>query len=268
MPNPLNATDQIGQQFKKAIKGFLSDSAEGGTDHAANWSTALKDPIIGTPAPRGPPNPAVGGSKIDLAFTTAVNPPWAGFIGDIYWGLSCGLALGILFIVVAFLGVRYKSIDPMVRKKLTRRVFFAFMAIFFWLPTASLAGQFFNELGFAIVNSAPPGKTAVVFLAGVFQISNTIGFEGLILIFILSMYVWIKSVLIFLGRWIGLILLTLFMPVVGVFWALEVWPLNRFSGLAKQIAGAYPGLLVAGIPPAILIRLALEGNTWGPLVFS
>lgn len=53
------------------------------------------------------------------------------------------------------------------------------------------------------------------------------------------------------------------MPLVATFWAVEVWPLNRFSGLAKQVAGAYPGVLAAGIPPAILIRMSFEATNWG-----
>ena len=258
-----NAT-YLSEGFTKGISAIIDTIASGAVKTASGTVKSAATPLVGTPAPRGPPS-AAGGPKIDIAFWTAKNRPWKALINDIYWEYSLGLAIGLLIVVLAFVGVRYKSIDPAVRKKLTRRLFFAFMSIFFWLPAASLATQFFHELGIILAVGRGGSLTQVAnFLANVINLTSGItGLGQVILVTVILLYTYIKVIFTAIGRWIGIILLTLFMPVVAAFWALEVWPLNRFSGLSAQIAGAYPGLLAGGIPAALLVRIALMGHDWG-----
>ncbi|MFC7078076.1 hypothetical protein [Haloarcula halophila] len=259
--NFTGSSNHIADQFAKVIEWFMQTTAQDVKEGANNQTAALVDPIIGTPAPRGPRS-SVGGIHFDIAFSNVSNYPWQLFMDDIYWGVSLGLALGLQFLIVAGLGLRYRSMDPVVRKKTGRRLFFAFMSVFFWLPVASLAGQVSNAIGWAIVDTAPTGSSVTAFLSSAYAVwTADIGL--LIVVILLSLYIYIKTLLIFIGRWIGLILLTLFMPVLGTLWVLEVWPFNRFAGLSAKIAGAYPGLLVANIPAAILIRLAMVHHTWG-----
>nr|WP_231588000.1 hypothetical protein [Halostagnicola sp. A56] len=59
-------------------------------------------------------------------------------------------------------------------------------------------------------------------------------------------------------RWIGIFVLTVTMPLLGVLWALEVWPFTPAANMARRAAGIYPGLILAGIPAALLFRIGWE----------
>ncbi len=39
---------------------------------------------------------------------------------------------------------------------------------------------------------------------------------------------------------------------------MEVWPFSPAANMARQAAGVYPGLVLAGLPPAILFRIGWE----------
>jgi hypothetical protein len=135
--------------------------------------------------------------------------------------------------------------------------------LFFWLPIASLATQFFDALGRQIVLTGFDSDTAATVgdLIGITSYLENATFGAFVILIAVAAYVYLKALFVFVARWLMVVLLTIAMPLVASFWALEVWPFNRFAGLSKQIAGAYPGLLAAGLPPAILLRIGLEAGS-------
>ena len=250
--------DNLVNWIINGIAGVFEDIIEQITDYFETLFQGLIGPIVGTPAPRGPSSSA----PVDIAFQTATNPPWDTLISDLYFDGIVGLALGIQFITWIIIGLRYKSINPAVREKLGRRCLIAFLSLFLWLPLASMGAQFFDTIGRAIALSGYTDAEAIATLLSLGTVSSAQWGVGLLLI-ILAAYVYLKALFVFLTRYVLTILLTIAMPLVASFWVLEVWPFNRFAGLSKQIAGAYPGLLAAGIPPAILIRASLLTTDFG-----
>ncbi|MBX0288716.1 hypothetical protein EGH22_20505 [Halomicroarcula sp. F28] len=257
---------QIVESFDETIDGgielFFDPIKTGLADKFEGLFEYLLTPLIATPAPKGPSSQS---GAIDLAFSSASNAPWNTLVPNFYFKGVVGLALGIQFLALAAVGLRYKAMNPAVRKQVGRRLLFAFFAVFFWLPAASMAGQLFNAIGrqlvFTVYSESHVKDT--LFALELFSNTGSIGLGVFFVFFAVFVYVYLKVLFITVGRWIILIVLTLCMPLVASFWALEVWPFNRFSGLAAQIAGAYPGLLAGGIPPAVLIRLSLSTTNWG-----
>ncbi|MBX0325213.1 hypothetical protein EGH21_19490 [Halomicroarcula sp. F13] len=218
----------------------------------------LVEPLVGTPAPRGGPT-----DTFQIAFRTAVNSPWSSLIETIYFDYVVGLALGLQLIVIAAVGLRYQSMNPVIRKKVGRRLFIAFLSVFVWLPMASLGLQFFDVLGTTISTFQGADEGAVA--AEIFVFNSLISFAPPIALVMLAilLYIYAKVLAISITRWIGVILLTLGMPLLATFWAIEVWPFGKFSSLSKQIAATYPGLIAASLPSALLIRIGIEVNDWG-----
>ncbi|QIO25002.1 hypothetical protein [Haloarcula sp. JP-L23] len=126
-----------------------------------------------------------------------------------------------------------------------------------------MALQFFNAIGTNIGTFAAAREGSVA--AEIFVFNSLMSFTpsvAFVLLFVL-LYIYAKVLAISITRWIGVILLTLAMPLVATFWAIEVWPFGKFSGLSKQIAATYPGLIAASLPSALLIRIGIEVNDWG-----
>ncbi|WP_135305404.1 hypothetical protein [Haloarcula amylovorans] len=223
-----------------------------------NVLDVLVQPLVGTPAPVGP-----GAGGLNMAFNSAVNSPWRPLINTLYFEYVVGLAFGVQIIVVAVVGVRYNAINPVVRKRIGRRLVFAFLALFFWLPIASLALQFFDVIGETVSTfaNATEGQIAqeLLVFAKLSLYSPAVSFVLLLGL----LYIYAKVLVVSITRWMAVILTTLAMPLVATFWALEVWPFKSFSGLSKQIAGTYPGAIAASIPTALLIRISIEINDWG-----
>lgn len=241
-----------------AIEGFFNLVQSGLDSFFEGFFEALLTPLVGTPALKG----ETTAGPLSLAFRRGSNAPWDGLIQGLYFEGILGLALGIQFITLAAVGLRYKSMDPVVRKQVGRRVGWAFLAIFLWLPAASLATQFFNIIGrqllFASYSPADAADTITSF-----GTITSLSFGAATVLMFVAVYVYLKALFITVARWIIVILLTLTMPLIAAFWPLEAWPFNRFAGTAKQVAGAYPGALAAGIPPAVLIRISLEVESFG-----
>ncbi|RLM33131.1 hypothetical protein [Haloarcula sp. Atlit-120R] len=249
---------QLSSAIASGLSGFLDDLRTDIVEYLEGVFQALIDPMVGTPAPEGPNSSA----PVDIAFESASNAPWNSLISGIYFDGIVGLALGLQFIVLAMIGVRYGSMNPVIRKKLLRRLGVAFLSLFFWLPVASLGTQFFNAIGREIYKSGQSTTEVAALISSAQQIAD-LSLGIFLVLIVVGLYVYLKAAFIFITRWLLVFLLTLSMPLVATFWAVEVWPLNRFSGLAKQVAGAYPGVLAAGIPPAILIRMSFEATNWG-----
>jgi len=249
---------ELSSAITAGISGFLDQLKSDIVDYLDGFLEKLIDPMVGTPAPEGPNSAA----PVDIAFESASNAPWNSLISGIYFDGIVGLALGIQLSVLAMIGLRYGSMNPVIRKKLLRRLGVAFLSLFFWLPVASLGTQFFDAIGEATYRSGQSKEEIAALIGSVQQIAE-LSLGIFVVLMIVGLYVYLKAAFIFITRWLLVFLMTLSMPLVATFWAVEVWPMNRFSGLAKQIAGAYPGVLAAGIPPAILIRMSFEATNWG-----
>ncbi|RLM41490.1 hypothetical protein DVK00_19240 [Haloarcula sp. Atlit-47R] len=249
---------ELSSAITAGISGFLDQLRTDIIGYFEGFFEWLIDPMVGTPSPEGPNSAA----PVDIAFESASNAPWDALISNIYFDGIVGLALGIQFSVLAMIGLRYGSTNPVIRKKLLRRLGVAFLSLFFWLPVASLGTQFFDAIGRTLYKGSHTPKEAAALISSAQQIAD-LSLGIFVVLIIVGLYVYLKAAFIFITRWLLVFLLTLSMPLVATFWAVEVWPLNRFSGLAKQVAGAYPGVLAAGIPPAILIRMSFEATNWG-----
>ena len=249
---------QLSSAIAAGISGFLDNLRTDIVEYLSGFFRAIIEPMVRTPAPEGPNSAA----PVDIAFESASNAPWNSLISGIYFDAIVGLALALQFSVLAMIGLRYGSMNPIIRKKLLRRLGVAFLSLFFWLPVASLGTQFFDAIGKAIYRSGQSKEEIAAMIGSVQEIASfSLGI--FVVLMVVGLYVYLKAAFIFITRWLLVFLLTLSMPLVATFWAVEVWPLNRFSGLAKQVAGAYPGVLAAGIPPAILIRMSFEATNWG-----
>jgi len=77
---------------------------------------------------------------------------------------------------------------------------------------------------------------------------------------LVSNFLLIVAALVYGLRWLGILVLTPLMPLLGVFWALDVWPLSPASEIARRAAGIYPGLVLAGLPAAVLFRIGWQMN--------
>ncbi|QUJ75025.1 hypothetical protein [Haloarcula marismortui] len=249
---------KLSSAITAGISGFLDQLRTDIIGYFEGFFEWLIDPMVGTPSPEGPNSAA----PVDIAFESASNAPWDALISNIYFDGIVGLALGIQFSVLAMIGLRYGSMNPVIRKKILRRLGVAFLSLFFWLPVASLGTQFFDAIGRTLYKGSHTPKEAAALISSAQQIAD-LSLGIFVVLMIVGLYVYLKAAFIFITRWLLVFLLTLSMPLVATFWAVEVWPLNRFSGLAKQVAGAYPGVLAAGIPPAILIRMSFEATNWG-----
>ncbi|AJF28056.1 hypothetical protein SG26_20125 (plasmid) [Haloarcula sp. CBA1115] len=252
------AIRELSSAITAGISGFFAQLKTQIINYLDGFFQAIIDPMVRTPAPEGPNSAA----PVDIAFESASNAPWDSLISGIYFEGVVGLALGLQFIVLAMIGLRYGSMNPVIRKKLLRRLGVAFLSLFFWLPVASLGTQFFDAIGNVIYRSGQSKEEIATLISSAEQIAE-LSLGIFVVLMIVGLYVYLKAAFIFITRWLLVFLMTLSMPLVATFWAVEVWPLNRFSGLAKQVAGAYPGVLAAGIPPAILIRMSFEATNWG-----
>lgn len=255
----LQSTDDLTSVFSKSIQAVLEKI----TSEAIVWfEKRLNDltrPLTQTPAPEGPSSSA----PINIAFRSATNSPWDSLISGLYFDHILGLAFGLQLITLAAVGVRYKSMNAAVRQKIGRRLLLAFGSIFFWLPVASLALQFFDLVGETILTAGSATEQQAVMLINAFTTLSASNLGVLVVLLPVVLYIYLKVAFVGIIRWIAVILLTLTMPLLASFWALEVWPFGRFSGLSKQIAGTYPGAVAAAVPSALLLRLGAEVSSWG-----
>ncbi|ELZ17535.1 hypothetical protein [Natrinema limicola] len=247
--------------LRQEVKGAIEDVVEDMTEMLLGLMNTIYEgilsPIVGVPAPTSDSGYMVIG--------TPDNEPWASIYQDVYLKYVMPLTIMILIVAFAFIGLRAGSISEYRRKRLLRRLGLVFMATFVWFPLVSIPLQFIDAVGMTI---AP--------------IDNmTANFEGLIkgalggIFAILAMVVLSNVALVVAGfivafREIGILVLTPVMPLLGVLWALEIWPFTPASNMARRVAGIYPGLVLAGLPAAVLFRIgwAIDLNTTFEGIYS
>ncbi|SFT05211.1 hypothetical protein [Halostagnicola kamekurae] len=222
------------ERFTNAILGLVNDIYG-----------ALLEPVVGVPAPESDSQYIVVG--------TPDGEPWASLYQDVYLAYIMPLAIMMVIISFAFIGLRAGSMSDYRRKRLLRRLGIVFMGTFVWFPLVSIPLQFVDAIGTTIAPiedmSAGLGELIQATLGGTFVILAMV---------VISNFFLVVAGLVVALRWIGIFVLTVTMPLLGVLWALEVWPFTPAANMARRAAGIYPGLILAGIPAALLFRIGWE----------
>jgi hypothetical protein len=229
-----DAIENVLNSIKEALLGFANDIFE-----------ALLNPIVGVPAPESNSRYIVVG--------TPDNAPWQSLYADFYLQYILPLTIMLLIVGLAYIGLRSGSISPYRRKRLLRRIGLVFMGSFVWFPLVSIPLQFVNAIGLTLapINDMSAGFGSLV--------ESAVG--GLFVVLamaLVSNFLLIVAGIVYALRWLGILVLTPLMPLLGVFWALDVWPLSPASEIARRAAGIYPGLVLAGLPAAVLFRIGWQ----------
>ena len=228
------AIENVIEDFTDALLGLVNDIYE-----------AILGPIVGVPTPKSDSGYMVVG--------TPDNAPWESLYQDVYLSYIMPLAIMLSVVAFAFVGLRAGSMSEYRRKQLLRRLGLVFMGTFVWFPLVSIPLQFIDAVGMTI---APIDEMSAG-LGGLIQSSLGGVFTILAMVVITNFFLVIAGFVVAL-RWIALCILTPLMPLLGVLWSMEVWPFSPAANMARQASGIYPGLVLAGIPPAILFRIGWE----------
>lgn len=231
-----DAIESVLTSIKEALLGFANDIFE-----------ALLNPIVGVPAPKSNSRYIVVG--------TPDNAPWQSLYADFYLQYILPLTIMLLVVGLAYIGLRSGSISNYRRKRLLRRIGLVFMGTFVWFPLVSLPLQFVDALGLTL---APIDSMSAGF--GSLIESAVGGLFVVLAMVIISNFLLVVAAIVYGLRWLGILVLTPLMPLLGVFWALDVWPLSPASKIARRAAGIYPGLVLAGLPAAVLFRIGWQMN--------
>ncbi|AQL41639.1 hypothetical protein BV210_02425 [Halorientalis sp. IM1011] len=230
------------KQVEQGINNVLTQIKNEVLDLAESIFADILEPIVGVPAPTSDTRYVVVGSPD--------NQPWQSIYQDTYLPYILPLTIMLLIGAVAYIGLRAGSLSEYRRKKLLRRVGLVFMGAFVWFPIVSIPLQLVNAMG---IHLAPIDSMASGFaeigkagLGGVFAVLVVVLLENFLLLI---------AAVVYALRWWGVVILTAAMPLLGVAWAMEAWPLNSFANIAKRAAGIYPGLVIAGLPAALLFRI-------------
>jgi len=241
-------------------------------------------PVIGLPIMQG------NGAFDWLVWTEAdtTNEPWGDLIrmdpSSFYWGIIVPLSVVLLLIATGLVALRAGTLSRHEAKRQFRRLGLAFLAIFFWLPIASTAMMFFHKLSYFIVAGGPGGGAVgsvldnvvavaapsfTILLSGgiigaaLAPVSFSVGLPILLLLLTLILIPMFALMAWIVFRWIIIVALTMAMPIIAVFWAVDVFPFKGISNFAESAASAYPGLLLSGLPAAFIFRLLYEVSDWG-----
>ncbi len=232
-------------QVEDGIESVLEDFTDALLSLVNDIYEALLGPIVGVPTPESDSGYMVVG--------TPDNAPWDNLYQDVYLAYIMPLAVMLIVIAFAFIGLRAGSMSEYRRKRLLRRLGVVFMGTFVWFPLVSIPLQFIDAIGMTIA----PVDDMSAGLGGLIQ--STLGgmFTILAMVVVSNFFLVVAGFVVAL-RWIAILVLTPVIPLLGVLWAMEVWPFNSAANMARRAAGIYPGVVLAGIPPAILFRLGWE----------
>ncbi len=233
------------EEVESAIKGVLEEFADALLNLVNSIYEAILGPIVGVPTPRSDSGYMVVG--------TPDNTPWASLYQDVYLSYIMPLAIMLSVIAFAFVGLRAGSMSEYRRKQLIRRLGLVFMGTFVWFPLISIPLQFVDAVGMTI---APVDEMSAG-LGGLIRSSLGGTFAILAMVVISNFFLVVAGFIVAL-RWLALCVLTPIMPLLGVLWSMEAWPFSPAANMARRASSIYPGLVFAGIPPAILFRIGWE----------
>jgi hypothetical protein len=233
------------EEVENAIKNVIEDFTDALLSLINDIYDAVLAPIVGVPAPVSDSGYMVIGSPD--------NEPWVSLYQDVYLAYILPLSIMMIIIAFAFVGLRSGSMSEYRRKQLLRRLGLVFMGTFVWFPLVSIPLQFFDAVGTTL---APTNEMSAG-LGGLIRSSLGGTFAILAMVVISNLFLVVAGFVVAF-RWIALYVLTPIMPLLGVLWSIEVWPFSPAANMARRVAGIYPGLVLAGIPPAILFRIGWE----------
>lgn len=240
----------IQDQIVDAVTSVLADVRDGILDLTTQLFETLLGPIVGVPAPEAADGFVVTGAP--------ANHPWNDLYSQFYLTYTLGLTFGLAFLGFAFLGLRAESMSHYKRKRILRRLLLVTLGSLVWFPFVSVLLQFVDSVGIAI---APIDEMGADFSA---MTRSAVGgvFAGLLMA-VVSNVMLLVAALGFALRYLSVVVLTLTMPLLGVFWALDTWPLNATAEIARKASGVYPGLVLAGLPAAVLFRIGFLWDIFG-----
>ncbi|GAB3686578.1 hypothetical protein GCM10028857_18830 [Salinarchaeum chitinilyticum] len=240
----------IKDQVKDAIIAVLADVRDGILAFSSDLFVTLIGPIVGVPAPEAGEGYVVASEP--------VNHPWGDLYGEFYLPYVLGLTFALAFLGFAFVGLRSNALSPYERKRLLRRLLLVTVGALVWFPFVSVLLQFVDSIGLAI---APVDEMTADFQQ---MTKSAIGgvFAGLLMATVSNVMLLVAA-LGFALRYLAVVVLTLLMPLLGVFWALDTWPLSTTAEIARKAAAVYPGLVLAGLPAAILLRIGYLWDLFG-----
>ncbi|WP_323174743.1 hypothetical protein [Natrialba sp. PRR66] len=233
------------EEVEDAIESVIESITEALLELVNDIYEALLAPIVGVPAPESDSRYMVVG--------TPDNAPWDSLYQDVYLAYIMPLTIMLLIIAFAFIGLRTSSMSEYRRKRLLRRMGLVFMGTFVWFPLVSIPLQFVDAIGMTIA----PIDDMSAGLGGLIQSSLGGMFAILAMVVVTNFFLVVAGFIVAL-RWIAICVLTPLMPLLGVLWAMDVWPISPAANMARRAAGIYPGLVLAGLPPAVLFRFGWE----------
>jgi len=233
------------EEVENAIKNVIEDLTDALLSLVNDVYTTILEPIVGVPTPKSDSGYMVVG--------TPDNPPWASLYQEVYLAYIMPLAIMMMVIAFAFVGLRAGSMSEYRRKQLLRRLGLVFIGTFVWFPLVSIPLQFIDAVGMTIA----PIDDMSAGLGGLIQSSLGGTFTILAMVVVSNFFLIVAGFVVAL-RWIALSVLTPLMPLLGVLWSIEVWPFSPAANMARRVAGIYPGLVISGVPAAILFRIGWE----------
>ncbi|ELZ88835.1 hypothetical protein C453_01190 [Haloferax elongans ATCC BAA-1513] len=232
-------------QVENAINDVLTDIKDALLGLAKDIFDALLSPIVGVPTPKSNARYIVVGAPD--------NTPWQSLYSDLYLKYIMPLTFVSLMIGLAYIGISSGSISRYRQKRLLRRVALVGIGTFVWFPLVSVPLQFVDAIGHTIapINdmSSGFGSLAEASIGGLFAV---------LIMALVSNVLLLIAALIYAFRWLAIAVLTPLIPILGAIWAFEVWPFTPASNMAKRLAGVYPGLVLAGLPAAVLFRIGWQ----------
>lgn len=239
------------EQIKDALRDIIRAVATALQGFIESLIEAVLGPIVGVPAPTSDARYIVVGAPD--------NQPWHDLYLNVYLTYVLPLTFVFLFVGLAYIGVRAGSMSAYRRTRLLRRIALVFMGAFVWFPLVSIPLQFINAIGMAV---APISEMSSSF-GGAAK-----GFFGVLIIILIvkliENIILLATALVFALRYVGIIVLTILMPLLGALWALDMWPLSSVSNIVRRAAAVYPGLVLAGLPAAFLFRFGWEADFFRP----
>jgi hypothetical protein len=234
--------------LKDELDSFVSEVLTDVADWVSSFATSLIDPamelMIGTPAPQ----------TSNWVFGSPMNAPWSVWVPDVYYQYIIPLAFGLWLLAAAYVGMVSPVITGYNRQKTLQRLGIAFFAMFLWIYFATAATQFFDALSVGI---APTASEMVSTFGDVVRTAVSGTIMTIIMMVVQNVLV-LFAIAVYAIRYVMIYVLTLGMPLLFVFWALDVGPMKRFAALARGLMSLFPGLLIATLPSAIMFRMAYE----------
>ncbi len=165
------------EEVENAIENVIEDFTNALLNLINNIYEAILGPIVGVPSPKSDSGYMVVG--------TPDNAPWGSLYQDVYLAYIMPLAIMMVVIAFAFIGLRAGSMSEYRRKQLLRRLGLVFMGTFVWFPLVSVPMQFIDAVGMTMA----PTEEMSAGLGGLIQ-SSLGGTFAILAMVVISNFFW------------------------------------------------------------------------------